>query len=142
MLCPDIARGLCRGYRRAEMTEADNVVQLHVGELEKPLRLPVSVVLQPGDPKQRIIEGNREGRIVATQSRSYPGRLIFGLMQRREHPVWIAFEEIHPTLETLLARQKLGEMLANPGKGLQLVKFMVLHIVLPTSGAGHHPVKR
>lgn len=66
MFCPDIARRPCRAYRRAEMAEADDVVQLAVGELEKPLRFPVSVVLQTGRPKQRIVEGDRKGRIVAT----------------------------------------------------------------------------
>ena len=52
--------------------------------------------------------------------------------------MWINFKKVHPTLETLIARQELREILANLGKGQQLVKFMVLHIVLPTSDAGYH----
>jgi hypothetical protein len=135
MLCPDIARDLCSAHYGTEMTGAGNSVQLTVGQLEKPLRLPVSVVLQPSCPKERVTEGNGDRRIVATDSRSHRRWLIFGLLQCREDPVGIPFEKLDPTLETFVARHELRVILAYPGKGLQLIEFMVLHIVLPTSDA-------
>lgn len=139
MLYPDIARDLCSVHYRTEMAGADNTVQLTVGQLEKPLPFPVSVVLQPSCPKERVIEGNGEGRIVATDSRSHRRWLIFGLMQCREDSVGIPFEKLDPTLETFVARYELRVILADPGKGPQLVEFMVLHVVLPASDADHRP---
>lgn len=58
-------------------------------------------------------------------------------MQCREDPVGIRFEKLYPTLETFVARHELRVILADPSKGLQLIKFMVLHTVLLTSDADH-----
>ncbi len=79
--------------------------------------------------------------MVAPCSRSHRRWLIFGLMQCREDPVGIRFEKLDPTLETFVERHELRIILADPGKGLQLIKFMVLHTILPTSFADHRPIK-
>jgi hypothetical protein len=50
--------------------------------------------------------------------------------------VWITVEKVHPASETLIARQGLREILANLGKGQQMVMFVMLHFVLPTNAAG------
>src|SRR5205809_5508397 len=45
-------------HRRAEMTIADDLMQLPVGQFEEPLRFAVVVVFQPGDAENRILESD------------------------------------------------------------------------------------
>lgn len=103
MLCPDIVGGCLGAYRRAEMTVADDSVQLPVGQLEKPFRFSISIVFHSGCPKNRVIEGDRNCRVVVAQHRAHCIRLILGFMQRRKEAMGILFEKFRPTLETLAA---------------------------------------
>ncbi|MNL80623.1 hypothetical protein D3C87_2075250 [compost metagenome] len=64
--------GGCGGAdRRAEMAVAKNVMQFAVGETEELLGLAVSIVLKPRCSQDRVLEGDRDRRVIATQERQY-----------------------------------------------------------------------
>jgi hypothetical protein len=114
-------------HRREEMAIAVDLVQLPVGQFEEPLRFTVAVVFQPGCAQDRIRESHRDRRTIAAHGGARPSRLILGLVQRREAPVRIPFEELRPAFKTFTARHGPARVvLIDLGDAVQLLEGMVL----------------
>src|ERR671910_270017 len=81
--CRTDARGSpSRSYRGADMAVADNFVQLPVSQFEEAPGFTVGVVSQALRTKDRVLEGNRERRVVVTHFLAYLRGLVFGARQR------------------------------------------------------------
>ncbi len=117
------------------MAMADDFVQLPVGQLEEALGFTVGVISQALRAKDRVLEGNRERRVVVTHFLAYLRGLVFGARQRFETSIGIFLQQFRPTFETLASgRYEVCCFSVNVGNGMQLVKCLVLHGRLLFSG--------
>ena len=74
------------------MAMANDFVQLPIGQFEEALGFTISVVSQALRAKNRILEGNGEGRVVVTHLFALLRGLVFGARKRLETPTGILLQ--------------------------------------------------
>ena len=95
---PDVMGSRRGAYSGAEMTVADYLVQLPIGQFEKPLGFAVAVVFEAGCTKDRVPKRDRNRGIVAAHDRPRANCLVLGLVQRREFVARDWPREVRPSV--------------------------------------------
>jgi hypothetical protein len=112
----------------SEVAEADQFMELSVGQFKKPSGFPIGVVPHPRCAQDRIAEGDGNRRPVATHGGPYFIRLIFGFSKCRKGSIGVELKNLGPPLEPLAAGHlEVGIAAIYPGDSPQLVDCTLLH---------------
>src|SRR5215831_14021392 len=106
------AHGCCVSFHRlAVMTEAHDIVQLHLTDAEEGNSITHGVTRKAFGTQPRIVERDAQRRIVDVQRCSLCGRRVLDLEQRVERPATFALQGLSPVLDRSCfdSRRGLGQ---------------------------------
>ena len=126
--------GAFRQHRCAVVAIAEDFVQLSIRDAEEPLGFAIGIVFEADGAKDRIIEGDRDWRIGATQRVTRRIALVLGAVKGVQTPVRLRLQKLCPALQTLALRQNWsGDLLdAYLRNSRELLDCFVFHELAST----------
>jgi hypothetical protein len=125
------------------MAVADDLMQLPVAQVEEPLCLTISVVLQAQPTEKRVLERNSDWRAGAARSVPRFRIHVFGAWKRSKASPGVSVQKVRPTFDALgsghywVCRQGF-----NFRDGMQLVECLMFHGRLLSTGEIAHAFRR